>query len=105
MSSHHVVREKQEPALLVLSLDNFPDEMLGQLLEWSPTVICTQQTAEALVAYGIKIDWIVGPHNNNDLQSDVRFLPTGKDSPLGAALKYLETIAIRLLISLPMILT
>jgi thiamine pyrophosphokinase len=89
MSSHHVVREKQEPALLVLSLDNFPDEMLGQLLEWSPTVICTQQTAEALNAYGIKIDWIISDDDNNSLQSDVRFMPAGNDSPTEVALKYL----------------
>ena len=57
MSSHHIVREKQEPALLVLGLDNFPDELLGQLLEWSPTVITTSQTAEKLVVNGTKIDW------------------------------------------------
>jgi len=55
MSSHHVVREKQEPALLVLGLGNFPDELLGQLLEWSPTVIATPQTAEELVVKGIKV--------------------------------------------------
>ena len=46
MSSHHIVREKQEPALLVLGLDDFPDELLGQLLEWSPTVIVTADTVE-----------------------------------------------------------
>jgi thiamine pyrophosphokinase len=89
MSSHHVVREKQEPALLVLGLDNFPDELLGQLLEWSPTVIATPQTAEALNAYGIKIDWIIGEDDNNDLQSDVRFMPAGNDSLTETALKYL----------------
>jgi thiamine pyrophosphokinase len=89
MSSHHVVREKQEPALLVLGLDNFPDELLGQLLEWSPTVIATPQTDEALIAYGIKIDWIIGEDDNNDLQSDVRFMPAGNDSLIEAALKYL----------------
>ncbi|HWZ15772.1 MAG TPA: hypothetical protein VNW95_11100 [Mucilaginibacter sp.] len=89
MSSHHVVREKQEPALLVLSLDDFPDELLGQLLEWSPTVIATPQTAEALNAYGTKIDWIIGDDDNNDLQSDVRFMPAGDDSLTKAALNYL----------------
>jgi thiamine pyrophosphokinase len=90
MSSHHVVREKQEPALLVLGLGNFPDELLGQLLEWSPTVIATPQTAEALNAYGIKIDWIIGDDDNHVLQSDVRFMPTGdKDSLTETALQYL----------------
>lgn len=54
MSSHHIVREKQEPALLVLSMDAFDEEMLGQLLEWSPTVICSTGTAEKLDASGIK---------------------------------------------------
>ena len=55
MSSHHIVREKQEPALLVLGLDSFPAELLGQLLEWNPTVIATQLTAKSLNDYGIKI--------------------------------------------------
>ncbi|MDB5132778.1 MAG: hypothetical protein JWR02_2527 [Mucilaginibacter sp.] len=89
MSSHHVVREKQEPALLVLGLDNFPDELLGQLLEWSPTVIATRQTAEALIAYGIKVDWIIGDEGHNDLQSDVRFMPAGNHTITATALKYL----------------
>ena len=43
MSSHHIVREKQEPALLVLGLNNFSTELLGQLLEWNPTVITTER--------------------------------------------------------------
>jgi|SRR5665213_2716006 len=88
MSSHHVVREKQEPALLLLGLDNFPDEMLGQLLEWSPTVIATSETAEKLNMRGIKIDWVI---DNADpvLQSDVRQLDPGTDTAIPAALKFL----------------
>ncbi|RZK41505.1 MAG: thiamine pyrophosphokinase, partial [Pedobacter sp.] len=39
MSSHHIVREKQEPALYIHQLGNFDEEKLGQLLEWSPTVL------------------------------------------------------------------
>ena len=89
MSSHHVVREKQEPALLVLGLDNFSDELLGQLLEWSPTVITTQQTAEKLNAYGIKIDWIITTGDNEVLQSDVKLMSIGNDNLTDAALKYL----------------
>lgn len=89
MSSHHVVREKQEPALLVLGLDNFSDELLGQLLEWSPTVIVTQEIAEKLNAYGIKIDWIIANDMVGDLQSDVKQMPAGNDNPAEAALKFL----------------
>jgi thiamine pyrophosphokinase len=89
MSSHHVVREKQEPALLVLGLGNFPDELLGQLLEWSPTVIATPQTAEKLIVKGIKIDWIITDGTDDVLQSDVKLMPCGDDNLTTAALKYL----------------
>ena len=59
MSSQRIVRAKQEPALLILSLNNFGDEELGQLLEWSPTLIATPAVAEQLVVYGIKVDLII----------------------------------------------
>lgn len=91
MSSHHIVREKQEPALLVLGLDTFPEELLGQLLEWSPTVIATSQTAELLHNYGIKIDWIIADDMHTSLQSDIKQMPAGSDSLAEAALKYLVT--------------
>ncbi len=91
MSSHHIVREKQEPALLVLGLDNFPNELLGQLLEWSPTVIATHQTAAKLVANGIKIDWIITNRAQDVLQPDVKLMSAGDDNLTGAALKYLAS--------------
>ncbi len=59
MSSHHIVREKQEPALFILSLQNFDPEWLGQLLEWSPTVIATAGVAEQLLMADIHIDWLL----------------------------------------------
>jgi thiamine pyrophosphokinase len=91
MSSHHIVREKQEPALLVLGLDNFDDEQLGQLLEWSPTLIATPDIAEKLNAYGIKIDWIITDEAMPNLQSDIKWLPAGKDTVIVAALNYLAS--------------
>jgi len=85
MSSHHIVREKQEPALLVLSLEGFDDEQLGQLLEWSPTLLVTPLVAEQLDVFGIKVDWIIADDINNDLQSDVKILPTnGKPESIAA---------------------
>ena len=89
MSSHHVVREKQEPALLILGMSNFPDELLGQLLEWSPTVIVTADTAEKMHSYGIKIDWIIAGDEASVLQSDVKVLPAGIDGYAASALTYL----------------
>jgi thiamine pyrophosphokinase len=89
MSSHHIVREKQEPALLALGLDTFSDELLGQLLEWSPTVIVTAETAENVNAYGIKIDWIISNKFNDQLQSDIKWMPAGEGPIAETALKYL----------------
>jgi len=89
MSSHHIVREKQEPALLLLSLDNFSEEFLGQLLEWSPTVITTPLVAEQINAYEIKIDIIIADALDEELQSDVKQIPQNGASQTEAALKYL----------------
>lgn len=56
MSSHHIIREDQEPALLIddASAANFGS--IQQLLEWSPTVIVTQAALEQVLTWGIKID-------------------------------------------------
>lgn len=89
MSSHHIIREKQEPALLVLGLDHFDDEQLGQLLEWSPTLIAPPLIAEQLNSLGIKIDWIIADVDGIYLQSDIKHLPAGDDSIIAAALKHL----------------
>jgi thiamine pyrophosphokinase len=86
MSSHHIVREKQEPALLIAGLANFPDELLGQLLEWSPTVIVTADTAEQVITYGIKIDWLVADEMPGLQQSDVKLWPAQGGNVVKSAL-------------------
>lgn len=91
MSSHHIVREKQEPALLVLHLGDFSFEHLGQLLEWSPTVIATKETADQLVDNHIKVDWIITDQSKNETQSDVRIIPLTNQTYLSAAFSYLIT--------------
>ena len=89
MSSHHIVREKQEPALLVLSLRDFSEELLGQLLEWSPTVITIPDVAEQLAAYEIKVDIIIADETPAEMQSDVQIIPQNKQTSVSAALTYL----------------
>ncbi len=59
MSSHHIVREKQEPALIILDCKDFDSELLGQLLEWSPTIICTEKNYDYLKYIGIKVDYLL----------------------------------------------
>jgi len=89
MSSHHIVREKQEPALLVLGLQQFTDDELGQLLEWSPTLIASAAMAEQLTVYEIKLDYIVGAPAGDELQSDVKIIEAPGQSWLVAALQFL----------------
>ncbi|HZY37764.1 MAG TPA: thiamine diphosphokinase [Mucilaginibacter sp.] len=89
MSSHHIVREKQEPALLVLGLENFSDELLGQLLEWSPTVIATVETADDLSSREIKIDWIITSDSTEVSQPHVKLIPVSEGNTIVTALKFL----------------
>jgi len=80
MSSHHVVREKQEPALLILELDLFDEEHLGQLLEWSPTVLVNEVSAEKLHSLGIKFDVLLTQTEPAFLQDNLRIVPVEKDA-------------------------
>ncbi|OKS89333.1 hypothetical protein [Mucilaginibacter polytrichastri] len=89
MSSHHIVREKQEPALLVLSMADFAFELLGQLLEWSPTLIAIPETAIQLHDNQIKIDWLIANEPINDLQSDVKLMLVEHELYLETALFHL----------------
>jgi thiamine pyrophosphokinase len=59
MSSHHIVREDQEPALLIAESNTVPFEILQQLLEWSPTVLVTEKALPQVLTWGIKIDVVI----------------------------------------------
>ncbi len=59
MSSHHFVKEKQEPALLILSDTSFEKYILEQLLEWSPIVIVEDKCLMQLNHEPIKIDYVL----------------------------------------------
>jgi thiamine pyrophosphokinase len=61
MSSHHIIREDQEPALIIDDARSENSESIQQLLEWSPTVIVTQRALEPLLLWGTKIDVVVAP--------------------------------------------
>lgn len=75
MSSHHIVREDQEPAVIVLTPELLLQEKYHQLLEWSPTIICDLSAAHALDSYGIKVDVIVDSNSLAFGQSHVSFIP------------------------------
>lgn len=90
MSSHHIVREKQEPALLIMSLEGFLTENLGQLLEWSPTVIVAEDMYDHTESLGIKIDGVITSNADFHAQENTRIIPA-LDEPLEDALKFLVT--------------
>jgi thiamine pyrophosphokinase len=69
MSSHHIVREKQEPALLIANGAECQPELLGQLLEWSPTVVVLDSAIWRVFELGIKVDVLLGDFDH-DLDLD-----------------------------------
>lgn len=88
MSSHHIVREKQEPALYIQQLGDFDEEYLGQLLEWSPTLLVAAQEYEKALSLGLKIDVVVGAHEEPEVQENTKQLATlGTSMP--SVVKYL----------------
>lgn len=60
MSSHHIVRDDQEPALIIANGAACSSELLGQLLEWSPLVIVLDSAIERVLELGIKVDVLLG---------------------------------------------
>jgi thiamine pyrophosphokinase len=60
MSSHHIVRDDQEPALIIANGASCHPELLGQLLEWSPLVIVLDSAMERVMQLDIKVDVLLG---------------------------------------------
>jgi thiamine pyrophosphokinase len=60
MSSHHIVRDDQEPALIIANGASCHSELLGQLLEWSPLVIVLDSAMERVMELDIKVDVLLG---------------------------------------------
>jgi thiamine pyrophosphokinase len=60
MSSHHIVRDDQEPALIIANGASCSEELLGQLLEWSPIVIALDSAIDRVFDLNIKVDVLLG---------------------------------------------
>lgn len=60
MSSHHIVRENQEPALVIANGEACRADLLGQLLEWSPYVVVLDGALHRVLDLGIKVDALLG---------------------------------------------
>ena len=64
MSSHHIIRDEQEPALILADLDTFPFDLLGQLLEWAPYTVCGDSALDQALDYGINLDVVISSRPN-----------------------------------------
>ena len=60
MSSHHIVKDKQEPALIIANGEACSYNLLSQLLEWSPTVLVLDGAITRVLELGIKVDIVLG---------------------------------------------
>jgi thiamine pyrophosphokinase len=65
MSSHHIVRDDQEPALIIANGAECNSELLGQLLEWSPLVVVLDAAIERVMKLDIKVDVLIGDFDRN----------------------------------------
>ena len=91
MSSHHVVRDQQEPAIFIQDTDSVNFEIVESLLEWSPNVIVQADQLDKVLAWGIKIDIVVGETfskiSRNKLlnKMPLTFLETSNDSQISSS--------------------
>jgi hypothetical protein len=88
MSSHHIVKEKQEPALYIHQLGDFDTEYLGQLLEWSPTLIVNAGEYEKIISLGLKVDLVLNGVDSTFSQEHTRTI-MGPGDDFNTALNYL----------------
>lgn len=65
MSSHHIVRDEQEPALIIGQASSELHHHVQALLEWSPTIIVLENCLDDVLKWGIKIDMVVVQRNQH----------------------------------------
>lgn len=65
MSSHHIVRDDQEPALIIANGLECSLNLLQQLLEWSPLVVVLDAAIERVMKIDLKIDVLIGDFDRN----------------------------------------
>jgi len=98
MSSHHIVRDDQEPALIIANGESCSMELLNQLLEWSPLVIVLDSAMDRVATLGIKVDVLLGDfdrgfdpviHENYQYPIEIVYTPDQDKTDLEKAFDYL----------------
>lgn len=96
MSSHHFVKEQQEPAVFILGTEGLSFDSVSPLLEWVPTVLVWQECLDEVLSWGIKVDVILTTEEFQqenlqllESQYPVKFLTVLNEKPLEEGLQYL----------------
>jgi hypothetical protein len=76
MSSHHFVKEGQEPALLIAERVSY--SLVADLLEWAPLVVVDENMLELVMSWGTKVDVVVAatdllPEEGEEKATNQRF--------------------------------
>lgn len=98
MSSHHIVRDDQEPALIIANGAECSRDLMNELLEWSPLVIVLDNAIQRVLQMDIKVDVLLGdfdegfnPEKYKSLQYplEIVYTPDQEKTDLEKAFDYL----------------
>ena len=98
MSSHHVIRDEQEPALIIANGEACSFELMGELLEWSPLVVVLDSAIYRVLDLNIKVDVLLGDFDRDfDAESirkeqypiEIVYTPDQDKTDLEKAFEYL----------------
>lgn len=70
MSSHHFVRDKQEPALIIANGESCSPSLLNSLLEWNPFIVVLDGAVHRVLELGIKFDVLLGDFDRGEIDFD-----------------------------------
>jgi rhodanese-related sulfurtransferase len=97
MSSHHIVRDEQEPAVVIAESKKAYWPLIQQLLGWVPTVIVAEGCIDDILIMGIKIDIVICQEDNIEAlkeklqsQQPIKFLIKNHANVSFSAVKYLK---------------
>jgi|GEM_PF-2602528 len=96
MSSHHIVRDEQEPAVLITEIKKAYWPSIQQLLGWAPTVMVSEECVDEVLLAGIKIDVVICQADNlfelkKQLiaQQPIQFVLKTNEDAISTAVEYL----------------
>ena len=100
MSSHHIVRDEQEPAVLITEIKKDYWVSIQQLLGWAPTVVVFEECVDEVLLAGIKIDVVICQEGNLSalgeqliVQQPIQFVLKTNEDPISTAVEYLRNKA------------